>query len=65
MRQVTASLDNIIRPLEQVTAKVLAEAIEMQRQQKHLADGQFVRQQEGGDGKEVDELEPGEPEQER
>ena len=65
MRQVTASLDNIIRPLEKDPAKILEEAIEMERQQKLLSDGQFVRQQEGGDGKELDELEPGEPERER
>lgn len=61
MRDITSMLDNVIRPLEKDPMKVMEDVREQMRQRNLLMDGQAVRNQEGGDGREVDELEDREP----
>lgn len=65
MRDITSMVDTILRPLEKTPLQVIEDAREEMRQRNLLLDGQAMRNQEGGDGRETDELEYSEPERDR
>ncbi len=64
MRDITSMLDTIIRPLEKSPLQVIEDAREEMRQRNLLLDGQAMRNQEGGDGRETDEMLYEEPDRE-
>lgn len=64
MRDITSMVDTIIRPLEKTPLQVIEDAREEMRQRNLLLDGQAMRNQEGGDGRETDEMHHEEPDRE-